>query len=345
MTDPVSGTGTRLRTRPLTLLLVSLCAPLLAKAAERSEVAPTRQSAQELRDESQPQTALDRWHDRLFLDVQDFITRLDARFVGADEAALPVPASPFRIGLESDAIRREDGHINVTPRLDVDVLLQLPNLERRLRLFITSDTLDERPSILRGASNSLRAGLRLTPLRYLDFDVGIRADAPPVAFTSLRWQRSLALGKWELQPLAKIYLETHDGFGIAAGASFDRWIEHWVFRSSSYANWRKDAHDTALTQSFTLAHAQEIIRFGSYSDIVGGRDLARGYGLQLLGTGTQDTGVQRYEASLFYKQPTKTRWLYWHIAPLVTWERKFGWHPDPGIRIGIDALFWDVSKR
>jgi hypothetical protein len=64
-----------------------------------------------------------------------------------------------------------------------------------------------------------------------------------------------------------------------------------------------------------------------------------------LATGTRDTGTQRYEASLFFKQPTRTHWLYWHVTPLLTWEKQFGWHPDPGIRIGIDALFWDVSGR
>jgi len=335
------------RTLLLTLLLAALVLPPLANAAprKRSEVAPTGQTVEELKDESNPDTALDRWHDRLYLAVQDFIARTDARFVDAGETPLPVPASPFRIGLESDVIRREDGSVDFSPRLDVDLLLQLPNFERKLRVFVTSDTVAESPSVLRGASNSVRAGLRLSPLHFLDFDIGIRADAPPVAFTSVRWQRSVAWGKWELQPFAKLYLETHKGFGFATGLSFDRWIDHWVFRSSSYANWRKDAHDTEFTQSFTLAHAQEIIRFGRYSDVVGGRDLARGYGLQFLATGTHDTGSQRYEASLFYKQPTKMRWLYWHVAPLMTWERKFNWHPDPGIRIGIDALFWDVSKH
>ena len=317
-----------------------------AAGANRDEVAPSPRSAQELlQEEIHPASTLDRWHDRLYLGVQDFIARTDARFVGEGDTALPVPASPFRIGLSTDAIYREDGSVDATPQLDVDLLLQLPNLQRRLRLFVTSDTVEESPSALRSASNKVRAGIRLTPLQYVDFDVGIRADAPPVAFTSLRWQRNLAWGKWEVQPLAKIYLETHAGFGVAAGASFDRWMDHWVFRSSSYANWRKDAHDTALTQGFTVAHAQEIIRFGRYSDVVDGKDLARGYGLQLLATGTQDTGVQRYEASFFYKQPTKTHWLYWHVAPLVTWERRFNWHPDPGIRVGIDALFWNVSGR
>ena len=103
--------------------------------------------------------------------------------------------------------------------------------------------------------------------------------------------------------------------------------------------------DTDFTQSLTVAHAAETLRQGRYSDVVGGRDLARGYGLQLLASGTRDTGAQRYEASLFVKQPTALRWLYWHAAPLINWERSQGWHPDPGIRIGIDALFWDVGRR
>ena len=35
----------------------------------------------------------------------------------------------------------------------------------------------------------------------------------------------------------------------------------------------------------------------------------------------------------------------WHAGPLVSWEKQYGCHPDPGIRIGVDALFWDVSTR
>jgi hypothetical protein len=255
-----------------------------------------------------------------------------------------VPVSPFRIGLESDAIRRTGGSIEARPRADLDVLLQLPNLERRLKVFVTSDTVAESPRVHQ-ASSALRAGLRLTPLRYFDLDLGLRADVPPVAFASLRWQHEIALGKWQLLPLAKLYIETGEGFGMASGASFERWWDRWVFRSSSYANWRHRTMDTEFTQSLTVAHAAETLRQGRYSDVVGGRDLARGYGLQLLASGTRDSGAQRYEASLFVKQPTATRWLYWHVSPLVTWERSQGWHADPGIRIGIDALFWDVSRR
>jgi hypothetical protein len=322
-----------------------LAIPARAGPADYVEVAPSEETIARLREESRPATALDRWHDRLYLATQNVIARLDARFIEADETPLAVPASPFRIGMESAAIWREDGSIDWIGRADVDVLLHLPNLQKRLHIFITSDNVEESPGILRGASNGLRAGIRLTPLRYFDFDLGVRADLPPVAFTSLRWQRHLKWSDWELHPLTKIYLETRRGFGVAAGASIDRWMNLWVVRSSSYANWRHRTADTELTQSITIARAREVIRFRDYSDMEAGHDLARGFGLQLRATGTHDTGVQRYEASFFIKQPTRARWLYWHIAPLVTWERRFGWHPDPGIRLGLDALFWDVSDR
>jgi hypothetical protein len=318
---------------------------LHAAAAEHTDVTPSTDTALSLHERSQPLSLLDRWHDRLFLEVQDFIARADAHFVGDGESPLPVPVSPFRIALESDAILHEDRSLDLRPRADVDVLLELPNLERRLRVFVTSETLDESPRVLSSASSAIRAGLRLTPLKFLDFDVGVRADVPPVAFVSLRWQPDVKFGLWSLQPLAKLYVESDTGPGVAAGFSADRWMDHWVFRSASYANWLRNTGDTELTQSFTLAHALETIKFGRYSDVVGGRDFARGYGLQLFATGTHDTGAQRYEASLFFKHPTRTRWLYWHVAPLVSWERAYHWHPDPGIRLGIDALFWDVSRR
>ena len=34
----------------------------------------------------------------------------------------------------------------------------------------------------------------------------------------------------------------------------------------------------------------------------------------------------------------------WFVEPLVRWDREYAWQADPGIRIGIDALFWDLAR-
>lgn len=289
-------------------------------------------------------THLDYWHDRLYLWVQDVIEQQDSRFAPSEAERLPVPISPFRIGLDSDFVSHPGGTA-ISPRLDVDLQLQMPNLERRWRLFITSDSLAEAPNVFGRDSSAIRAGLRLTPLRYLDFDIGVNADLPPYAFTSVRWQAQYSLVGWNLQPFVKAYAETKRGLGVATGLTLDRWMGNWVARSSTYGNWLKDKSDTEWTQALILAHAQEVLRLGRYSDVVGGRDVARGYGLQVLATGTRATGTQRYEVGMFYKHPTRTHWLYWHATPFVRWERQYHWHPDPGINLGIDALFWDLSSR
>jgi hypothetical protein len=71
----------------------------------------------------------------------------------------------------------------------------------------------------------------------------------------------------------------------------------------------------------------------------------RAYGIQALASGEKASRTDTYEISVFAKMPTGRNWLYWHITPLVRWEREHGWNADPGIRAGVDILFWDVSGR
>jgi hypothetical protein len=133
--------------------------------------------------------------------------------------------------------------------------------------------------------------------------------------------------------------------GWANGVNLERWFDHWVVRSASYGNWQRDNHGTEWTQAFIVARAREVIRFGRYSDVLGGRDLARGIGFEGLVSGDSTDKLKRYELSVFYKQATAHRWLYWQVTPFVRWERDYGWHADPGIRISLDALFWDRASR
>ncbi len=35
---------------------------------------------------------------------------------------------------------------------------------------------------------------------------------------------------------------------------------------------------------------------------------------------------------------------HWQISPLVRWEKEYNWHSDFGIRVGFDALFWDLER-
>ncbi|MCP5328125.1 MAG: hypothetical protein R3E75_04530 [Steroidobacteraceae bacterium] len=313
-------------------------------------IEPSARSTAEIREEaaSRPYPLdfgqrLDRAHDWIYVNAQELVESTDRRFAPPDAELLPVPATPFRVGLVTETLDRPDG-VKFDLDMNLDVTLNLPNIERRLRIFITSDDVAESPAVA-GEQGNLRAGLRFNPRSNFDFDIGLRGDLPPIAFASLRWSVFQPVGLWDLRPFAKLFAETDEGVGVSAGLTLDRRLgRSTIFRSSSFAKWRNDRDAIEWTQALFIARAGELLMPERYGQMVRNRDLARGYGLQLLASGARRDTVDYYEVAAFYKRPLRNRWLYGYIEPLLRWDRKYDWSTDPGIRIGFEALFWDLSR-
>jgi hypothetical protein len=315
--------------------------------AQRSR--PTSRSTSEIRRQNAEaafpldfEQRLDQVHDEIYTAMQKGVEATDRRLADKDRTLDPVPAAPFRLGLMLESIDRSDG-VEFNFNANLDIALSLPNIEKRLRIFVTSDDLDEAPDTARDRSG-LRAGLRYQVLNFLDFDVGVRLDIPPVAFTSLKWSREYQLGSVDFYPLAKVFLESKDGFGAASGATFDRWSGKTLLRSSTYAKWLHEDDQTAWSQSLVFARAHQLIipdRYGSYPRA---NDIGRGWGVHVLASGEDTREITYYEAAAFYTRPMKNRWIFWTVEPLVRWDRQYSWKADPGIRISLNALFWDLAR-
>jgi len=285
---------------------------------------------------------LDQSHDRVYAWMQGAVEATDHRFATADRELLPVPAAPFRVGLTLEAIDRSGGP---KFRLDgtLEMALQLPNIEKRLRVFITSDDPDESPGNA-ARRTVLSAGLRRELLRDVNFDLGVKLGAPPVAFTSIRWSREVSLGGISFYPFAKVFVESGRGFGASAAATFDHWSGRTLLRSSTYARWTADGDRKDWSQALVFARAHEIIvpdRYGSY---LLASDIGHGWGVRLQATGEDSRKVSYYESGIFYRHRTRNHWLYWFAEPLLRWDRRYDWSVDPGIRVGLDALFWDLAR-
>jgi hypothetical protein len=315
--------------------------------AQRSR--PTTASVSEIRDRyaaAPPpldfSQRLDDAHDRVYAWTQRAVEATDRRFVAEGGTARPVPAAPFRLGVTGEYIDRTDGAA-LDLLAEFDIALSLPNLERRLRVFVSSGDLDEAPRRAR-ASEGLRAGLRYEVFDYLNFDLGVRVDVPPVAFAALKWTREFTLGRWDFYPFAKVFAETKESVGYAAAVTFDRWSGRHLLRTSTYAKWRADRNRTEWSETLIYARAHELMvpdRHGSYPRA---SDIGRGWGLRLLAGGESAQNVDHYEAGIFLRRPFANRWLYWSVEPLVRWDREHAWSADPGIRIGLDMLFWDLAR-
>jgi hypothetical protein len=310
---------------------------------------PTDLSVDEIRKNSAAATPpldfqqrVDQSHDRIYTWAQTLIEATDHKFAAEDREMLPVPAAPFRVGVNLQSIDHSDG-MQLKLDVDLDVALSLPNIEKRLRIFITSDALDEAPRAA-GDNPGLSAGLRLPLLKYLNFDLGIKLDVPPVAFASVKWSREVPLGSWTFYPFAKLFADTKESVGYALAATFDRWYGRNLYRSSSYAKWRADLNAVEWSQSFIYARANEIIvpeRYGSY---LKANDIGRGWGVRLFASGKDANYADYYEAGGFLRRPTSNHWLFWYAEPFVSWDRAYNWKADPGLRVGINALFWDLAR-
>jgi hypothetical protein len=93
-----------------------------------------------------------------------------------------------------------------------------------------------------------------------------------------------------------------------------------------------------------VGHAQAVIQERRYDRLSAGHDLACGTMVRFTASGDRLSRSTAYEVSLLYKRPLRGGWLYGYVEPLVRWERSSNWHPDTGVRIGFDALFWGLAS-
>jgi hypothetical protein len=267
----------------------------------------------------------------------------DKRFARSDGEPILVPVSPLRIGLDSIVLHKEDG-LSAQLRPDIEVTLRLPNLERRLRLFISSDDVPESPATRTLDRQPVNVGLRFMSRSHLNFDLGVRARLQPAAFAALKWAPAFQLGNTHAYPLMKIYVESDLGPGASAGLALQRQHDSWIARSASYADWRRRTSAIYWNQSFLFGYARALIQDGRYDRLSTGHDLACGAVALLSASGDRSSRAVLYEAGVLVKRPLHAGWLFGYLEPMVRWDRNNDWHPEVGIRLGIDALFWGLAS-
>ena len=337
------------RVEILTALLAFIAIAPGTEADDPERVRPSTGTVGELRQAS-PDTVdtlgeyLDAGHDWLYRRVQHWIEDVDLRFAEPEQAPIVVPLSPLRIGFDSELIHQRGGlQLVATP--DLEATVRLPNLERRLKVFITNRDLQESPTddptIDR---NPIRAGVRFVPLSHVDFELGVRTKMWPSTFAALRWTPEFNAGALRVYPFAKTYAESGLGIGASGGIAFERWSDRWVVRSASYANWVRNTAATDWAQTFVMGYARAVIQERRYDRLATGHDLACGAVVRLSVSGDRVSRTSLYEASVLVKRPLHGGWLYGYVEPVVRWDRNFGWHPDVGVRIGFDALFWGLAS-
>jgi hypothetical protein len=342
----VAVAGARVTIMATLLAFVTITAHAGVEDPER--VRPSTGTVGKLRQASADAAAtigehLDRGHDWLYRRLQQFFEAVDLRFAAAEQAPIVVPLSPLRIGFDSEFVHRQNG-LGIVATPDFEATLQLPNLEQRFKIFVTSADLPEAPGDPTEERNPLRIGARFVPRSHISFEFGVRVNFSPSAFGAIKWAPEFDAGTLRINPFIKTYVESGLGLGTSGGVALERWSDRWVVRSASYANWVHNTAATDWSQSLLIGYARAVIQARRYDRFATGHDLACGVAARVSVSGDRTSRTSLYEASVLMKRPLHGGWLFGYVEPVVQWDRKFQWHPDIGARIGFDALFWGLAS-
>jgi len=234
-----------------------------------------------------------------------------------------------------------DGKARV--RLNYD----LPNLERRVRLFLGRD---ERSSVaadrqegfaIRSSVFGLEdrdewlAGLGYRPpgrfLQRVDFGVGARLKSSPEVFAQTRYRRNFFLGRndvWRFRET--VFWENRDGFGSTTSMDWDR-----VLRRDLLLRWGNVG--TISEGSDGLEWRSAIVL---YKNLRGLRAVAG----ELFARGATDAEVSFRElgARAVYRQPLRARYFFGDLIVGYTWPKEKRDQQREGsamVGLGVELLF------
>ncbi len=233
------------------------------------------------------------------------------------------------------------------PRARLRLKYDLPNLDRRLNLFLGRDDRDDfvqgrqegfsiRSSVF-GVETDDRwlAGLGYSPpgrwKERLDFRVGGRLSSAPEVFVQGRLRRNVFLGErsvWRLRET--VFYENRDGFGSTSSADFD-----YVLRRALLFHWGTVGTVSESTDGLDWRSATVLYQnLGSRS--------ALAYELFLRGSTGDDVDLREYGARTVYRRPLNREWLYGELIGGYTWPRESLDERREGsalIGFGLELLF------
>lgn len=263
---------------------------------------------------------------------------LDTSFVDEERQDVVVtPPSRFRLGLQSTVELQAGGTIDFSPVVDFDTDVDLPNLEERFKLLITTRD----PVGLPGETsfeedNALRVGASKGFFENWDASVGVKAKWVPEVFTFVQWNPRYGELKdgWTTYPNVKLFWESEDRIGASTGLVVNHWKNRWLFRQSvsgkiTKEEWENDEKKALNPDSpqfgddgggvrwlaqTTFGYIPLLIDERDYGGRVGGKDVARGVGVRGQIRGNQVKSLEA-KVTLFHKRPIYKDFLFLVLAP------------------------------
>jgi hypothetical protein len=277
---------------------------------------------------------IDAVHAGLSMGVEASARRVDGFF--ADERFYDDSTRTFA-RVRSDTVFETDGRSGQQAR--VNVRLDLPGTERRLRLIVESDGLEEDTG---QASDTFRVREALDDNSYnigleseiegkkwiLKPAIGLKSGDPVDLFGRIRAIRYQDLGTWLMRYSATALHYLDDGPELGTRLDFDRVItpEESLFRSSTEVVWRDE--DSRI---------EAIQRFAYFRKLSRRAALAHEAGVRVDDDPNWD--VKKYFLLTRFRYRAYRKWLFVELTPAVEFRDEDNYSPTGVFTLRVDAVF------
>jgi len=319
--------------------------PDLAYSTRSTELKPKPEKFDSFQDR------IDFIHDNLQLSLQRHVVAIDT--IGDDGSYKKVETPPSRFRITPYFVLEQDRGIDFSFEPDFEVEIELPNLEKRWRVFLESSRGDDLPGVDPSERDqSGQIGIRRVR-KYIRTDVGVKFRWPPVAFIRSEWRTLWSVEHTVVQPRFRLYYESDEGFGNLTSITVHRWFGreknmYWQSVSAAKAN-TQETDGVEWEQTLKLALVRQILEGKvSWRRVVNVQDLARGHQLRYsLFSNTEygSTDINRHRLTYTYRKPLYKKWVYLEVAPGVEAANDNDWDVIPKITVGFDMLFWGTYER
>ncbi len=240
-----------------------------------------------------------------------------------------------RLRVRSGATLADGGESDLL--FNVSLNLYLPRTKRKLNLFVESlsiDSSEDDPDA--EDADQLSAGLRwfLFENKKLSvrLDSGIKLEPEPQPFSILRLSRTFQFDEvLALKPVIFPGWQKEDGFGLGARLDLERGAhERVLLRNRSETLWSEAA-----------VKDDENVEWSNVSSLIRTLSGLRGIRgeFQVRGVTAPANIVEEYRTLIRWRQAFFSDWLFYEIAPFLSWERDGDWETSPGATLLIEVNF------
>lgn len=237
------------------------------------------------------------------------------------------------------------GETDVEFKPDVSLDVALPNLERRLSLFVESSSSDDLPGrdSLEQEDNGFTIGARKRAEDWnISVDAGVRAKWLPELYSRVAWQPSWEWDAWRFRLEERAFWESDDGFGTLTSLAVHRWFANnrWLFKENTSGKISESTDGYEWEQSLAVGRVFKLFDENRRANrrSIGSDDAISGYALKGSIFG-QDEEVTQYRILGTYRFALYKDFVVGDFRTGPQWRESEDWDPELRIDLGVSLIF------